>query len=187
MKKITLLGLALFFANVTFAQQSPVQFGLKGGVNFSTLKNDANTDVDHRTSFHAGALAHIHLNRSFALQPEVTFSAQGAEYANNRKDKLNYINVPVLAQYMFKPGFRLQTGPQVGFLTNAEARNGNHETNMKNAFKKTDFSWSFGTGYITRSGVGLDARYNLGLNDISKNNTNLRNRVWQVGLLYQFS
>ena len=33
--------------------------------------------------------------------------------------RLNYINVPVL-QYMFGDGFRLQTGPQLGILTNAK-------------------------------------------------------------------
>lgn len=187
MKKITLTGvMLLFFATVTFAQQSPVQFGLKGGVNFSTLNSDGNNNADHRTAFHAGALAHIHLSPNWALQPEVMYSAQGAEYSNNRRDQINYINVPVLGQYMFANGLRLQTGPQISFLMDADSKNGNHESDFKSSLKKTDLAWTFGTSYLTRSGLGIDARYNLGLSDISKANTDLKNRVWQVGLFYQF-
>lgn len=187
MKKITLLGvLTLFFVTVTFAQQSPIQLGVKGGANFSTLKENESTSANHRTAFHAGALAHIHVSSHFAIQPEVMYSAQGAEYSNNRKDQLGYINVPVLGQYMFANGLRLQTGPQIGFLVNAEAKNRHTETDFENTLKKTDFSWSFGTSYLTHSRIGIDARYNLGLTDISKNNRDLKNRVWQVGLFYQF-
>lgn len=183
MKKITFTGvLLLFFATLIFAQQSPVQLGLKSGVNFATLKPDA----DHRTAFHAGALAHIHLSDRFALQPEVMYSAQGAEYGDNRKDQLSYIQVPVLGQYMFTGGLRLQTGPQLGLLASAESENGAHETDFKSTLKKTDFSWSFGTSFLSRSGLGIDARYNLGLRDISKNNSDWKNRVWQIGLFYQF-
>jgi len=187
MKKVTLLGvLSLFFVTVIFAQSSPVQLGVKGGVTLSTFNDDAVSSAKHSTAFHAGALAHIHVSPRFALQPEVMYSAQGAEYTNNRRDKLGYINVPVLGQYMFANGLRLQTGPQVGFLVNAESKNGHTETDFENAMKKTDFSWSFGTSYLTRSRLGIDARYNLGLTDISKNNSDLKNRVWQVGLFYQF-
>jgi hypothetical protein len=186
MKKITLTILSLLLvATASFAQRSPVQFGFKAGVNFSTLKNNGAT-ADHRTAFHGGVLAHIHLSRSFALQPELLYSAQGAEYSNSRRDKIDYINVPVLAQWMVRGGWRLQTGPQVGFLTSAKSENNNIESSFRSTLKSTDLAWSFGTGYLTPSGLGIDARYNLGLSDISKNSSNLRNRGWQVGLFYQF-
>jgi hypothetical protein len=185
MKKITLTGLLLlFFSYVTLAQLS-VQPGIKAGVNFSSLKNTANMEADHRTAFHGGVFAHIHLNHNVAVQPELMYSAQGAGYNNDRTDHIGYINLPVLGQYMFANGLRLQTGPQIGYLVNAKSESGNHETDFKNSLKKTDFSWSFGTGYLTRSGWGIDARYNLGLCDISKNDAGLKNRVWQVGLFYQ--
>src|SRR4029077_5243598 len=101
--------------------------------------------------------------------------------------KLNYINVPVLGQYMFADGFRLQTGPQVGILTTAKTQNGDLEVDYDNAYKNLDFGWSFGASYITHSGLGFDGRYNLGITDIGKNNSDLKNRVWQLGLFYQFS
>ena len=70
MKKITLLGMLLFLANVTFAQQTHTEFGIKGGVSLATLKNVANNN-DLKTGLHVGGLAHIHLSPRFALQPEL--------------------------------------------------------------------------------------------------------------------
>jgi hypothetical protein len=91
-----------------------------------------------------------------------------------------------LAQYMFAEGFRIQTGPQLGILTTSEWKSGSTETDVDN-LSNADFSWSFGAGYLSRSGLGIDARYNLGLTDVSKSNTtDIQNRVWQLGLFYQF-
>jgi len=185
MKKIALSGVfVLLFSSVLFAQHS-AQLGIKGGANFSALSANGSSS-DHRTGFNAGLLAHLHVSPHFAVQPEVMYSSQGAEYSDVAKTKLNYVNVPVLGQYMFGNGLRLQTGPQIGFLASAETKSGDTETEVNNSFKKTDVSWSFGTSYLTKSNVGIDARYNLGLTDISKNNSDLKNRVWQVGLFYQF-
>jgi hypothetical protein len=185
MRKIALIMLSLlFFVSVVVAQSSRVDFGLKAGTNLSALKTGDQLS-DHRTGYYAGALAHIHLDKHFALQPEVIYSSQGAEYSSTSKTKLNYINVPVMGQYMFGNGLRLQTGPQVGFLTSAKSEGGNEETSIKNSFKNADVSWTFGASYLTNIGLGLDARYNFGINDISKSNTDLKNRVWQLGLFYQ--
>src|SRR5688500_2205328 len=106
MKRMFVLGAACFFATASFAQH--VDFGLKGGVNLANFKVEDNDNTDSRTGFHVGGLAHIHLNKTWALQPEVVFSSQGAEVGGT-KWKANYVNIPVLAQYMFGDGFRLQT------------------------------------------------------------------------------
>lgn len=180
------LAVVLLLATVTKAQHSTVEFGLKGGLNFANLNYDNSVDANTRTSFHAGLLAHFHLSKNWAVQPELMFSGQGAKYSNDRTDKLGYLNIPVNLQYMFDNGFRLQTGPQLGFLMNAKSHAGDVEVDMKDALKTTDFSWSFGVGYLFPSGLGLDARYNLGLSDITENSTNVKNSVFQLGLFYQF-
>lgn len=185
MKKYALTGLFLTMISASLFAQHSAQLGIKGGANFSALSANG-SNSDHRTGFHAGLLAHFHVSPHFAVQPELLYSSQGAEYSDVTKTKLNYINLPVLAQYMFGTGLRLQTGPQLGLLTSAESKSGNTETAVTNSFKKTDVSWSFGASYLTRSNIGIDARYNPGLTDISKNNSELKNRVWQAGLFYQF-
>lgn len=184
MKRIIFSSVMLLLISGAYAQH--VEYGIKGGVNFANLKDDAaDNDADSKTGFHVGGLAHIHITRAFAIQPEIVYSTQGAEYGN-AKLRLNYINVPVLAQYMFGDGFRLQTGPQLGILTTSEWKNGNAETDI-DELSNADLSWSLGASYVGHSGLGVDARYNLGLTDVSKSNTtDLQNRVWQLGLFYQF-
>lgn len=86
---------------------------------------------------------------------------------------------------MFGNGLRLQTGPQMGFLTAAQYKGAGEEATIKSSLKDTEFSWSFGASYLSRIGLGIDARYNLGLTDISKTSADIKNRVWQAGLFYQ--
>jgi hypothetical protein len=184
MKRIILLAVVAIAANAAYAQN--VQFGVKAGVNLANFNDEASPNSNSKAGLNVGALAHIHLNENWAVQPEVVFSMQGAEFANSTKAKVNYINIPVLGQYMFANGFRLQTGPQLGILTSAKAKAGDVEIDSDNGYKSTDFGWSFGAGYLTKSGLGVDARYNLGISDISKSeSTDLKNRVWQFGLFYQ--
>jgi hypothetical protein len=103
------------------------------------------------------------------------------------KLKLNYINIPLLAQYMTLDGFRLQTGPQIGFLTSAKSKVGDVERSVKDDLSSVDFSWTFGAGYLFPSGFGVDARYNHGISNISDDEIfEARNRVFQFGVFYQF-
>src|SRR5688572_33202161 len=116
MKRIlcTLSAIVLITCAVA-AQQT--HFGLKGGVNFSSIEIDDGEDYEGKTGVHLGGLAHIHITRHFALQPELVFSMQGGEdESENLKLKLNYVNVPLLAQYMTADGFLLQMVPLLGIF-----------------------------------------------------------------------
>ncbi len=186
MKKLFVIAfLFISTASISFAQET--HFGLKAGINSSSLKIADGTDYDSKTGLHIGGLAHIHLKKHFAIQPELVFSMQGGKRNDNNKLKLNYLNLPVLVQYMFDEGFRLQTGPQIGFMVSAEQTIGDVDIDISDTFSTVDFSWVFGAGYLFHSGFGLDVRYNLGINDISDdNNFEARNRVLQAGVFYQF-
>jgi len=190
MKKIFVIALGFIVMKTTSAQVGTTHFGIKAGVNITDIKVQNTDNGDSRIGFHVGGLAHIHLSRQFALQPELVFSTQGREESVGGveyKTNLSYINVPVLGQYMFGNGFRLQTGPQVGFLLDAENSVNGNEQDAGNAYKSIDFSWAFGASYLTSLGLGIDARYNLGLSNINDlSNTEYKNRVWQIGLFYQF-
>jgi hypothetical protein len=184
MKKMIMMAMATVMTIAGFAQGRNAEFGIKAGVNLADY-NDAVSGASTRTGYHVGLLAHIHLSPNWALQPEVVYSTQGAEFGN-AKEKVDYINIPVLAQYMFRGGFRLQTGPQIGILTSAKSTSGNTETSIRNGFNSTDFGWTFGIGYLSSSRLGFDARYNLGISDITKGGGDVNNRVLQLGLFYQF-
>lgn len=191
MKKTLVLAMAFLAMKAATAQRTETHFGIKGGVNVANMKIENASDGDGRIGFHVGGLAHIHITNKFALQPEVMFSAQGRrETINGVKYKTNtsYINVPVLGQYMVGTGLRLQTGPQIGLMVDAESGTENNMTDVGDDFKKVDFGWTFGVSYlIPGSGLGFDGRYNLGLSNINDLSTReVKNRVWQFGVFYQF-
>jgi hypothetical protein len=191
MKKVYLFFSILMLSTVAFAQHVP-KFGLKAGVNFANWSSENDVENDLRTGFHVGGLAHIHLAPEWALQPELQYSSQGTKTDLGSLGeftwKLDYINVPVMVQYMFNNGFRLEAGPQLGFLVDAkQIDDDDHAEEIDDEFKKTDVSLGFGANYLTYSGFGIGARYNLGLTDINKERTfETKNRVLQVSVFYMF-
>lgn len=186
---LIMLITAFFISSTAIAQH--VNFGVKGGVNLYNVINENSSNYNSKVGIHLGLLAHIHLDKSIALQPELVYSTQGGKFVSNGIDynlKLNYINVPVLLQYMFDNGFRLEAGPQLGFLINAKSDSKNSSTDVKANFKAIDFAVAIGVGYIKPSTrFGVDFRYNVGLNDINKSDlVNSSNRGFQLGVFYQF-
>lgn len=189
MKKISLFVITALFSTVLFAQTN-ANIGLKGGINIASTTNSEGDQSGSKVGLNAGLLAHIHITPEWALQPEIVYSSQGAKYTISNGEhqlNLNYINIPLQLQYNFDNGFRLQTGPQVGFLVGVNDKlNGNETGNFtSDDFKTTDFSWTFGLGYLTYSGFGLDGRYNLGLSNINDFGTaKVKNSVFQLGVFY---
>ena len=179
---------AILTAGTASAQHANI--GIKAGLNLYNINNDNGTGYYTKIGFYAGLLSHIHLSREWAIQPELVYSAQGAKSTVTSVDtkiNLGYINLPLMIQYMFDNGFRLQAGPQLGFLMSAKAEVNNTKTDIKNELKTVDFALGFGAGYIhSASGFGVEARYNLGLSNINDNSTvKQTNRGFQLGVFYQ--
>jgi len=178
---------ATLIAGTASAQH--VNIGIKAGLNVYNINNDNGASYDSKLGFNAGLIGHIHLSKKVALQPEVVYSGQGAKFTTagvETKYNLAYINVPLMLQYMFDNGFRLQAGPQVGFLASAKAETGNTKTDFKDNMNSVDFALGAGVGYVNPpTGFGVDARYNLGLSDINKNSpVKSTNRGFQLGVFY---
>ncbi|MEO6547162.1 MAG: porin family protein [Ferruginibacter sp.] len=184
---------AILIGGTVSAQHSgqKVAIGIKGGVNLTTIHINNSTSYDPKVGWNAGLLAHVHLVPHLALQPELVYSAQGAKFSNTSTTKTNinlgYINVPVLFQYMFDNGFRLEAGPQVGFLINAKTKTGSATAvDVKDNFKSADVGLVGGVSYVhPPSGFGVDLRYNLGLSNINENAAvKAMNRGGQLGVFY---
>lgn len=181
---------AIVLTGTVNAQQ--VKFGIKGGLNISDIHHDNGLKYDPVVGVHAGFLAHIHLTKKFALQPEIFYSTQGAYYKDgplNTRYNLGYIQVPVLLQYMILDGLRLQAGPQLGILVHANSKTGDVKENFRNDLKSVDFGLATGASYqVPHTGFGFDARFNLGLSDINKDgNIKSSNRGFQLGVFYLFN
>ena len=189
MKK-TIIVVAAFFI-MSGAKAQSAHFGIKAGLNASSLSYEGNSDMQSKIGFNAGLLAHIHTGSEFwAFQPEVYYSAEGAKSKSNSNEStdLGYINVPVLIQYMFSNGFRLEAGPQVGFVMSGKSKLSSTTTDIKDNLKGAVFSIPLGLSYLTSTGLGFDARYNFGISNISKTApSKVRSNVFQFDVFYQFS
>lgn len=190
MKKTIIFAAALFF--LCSAKAQTAHFGIKGGLNAASISSSpSNEDVQTKIGFNVGILAHIHTSsHQWAIQPEMYYSDEGYQSKSNSSASLylGYLNIPVLAQYMFDNGFRIEFGPQLGFLMNAKSKTRNVSVNVKDNFKNTNFSIPIGLGYLTSSGLGIDARYNIGISNINNTSTStkIHSNVFQFGLFYQF-
>ena len=163
-------------AQHTSSPKGHVNLGFKGGINLYKINNDNSTKFDKVTGYHFGLLGHIHLNSQWAIQPELVYSNQGAMYSDT-KYNLDYINVPLILQFMFDNGFRLQAGPQLGFLVRAE---------NKDDLNPIDLSVGVGMSYVVpATGFGFDVRYNHGISNISKDDAiKSTNNGFQLGVFY---
>lgn len=196
MKFLAILFGAIMIPGIAAAQhgntaEGQMSLGIKGGLNIYNINNQDNTGYDSRVGIHLGVFGHVHVNPHFALQPELDYSSQGARYTNELGDTyyyhLDYVNVPLLFQYMFDNGFRLQAGPQLGILVRATSILDGGSVDL-NDTKSVDVSLSVGASYIVPStGFGMDVRYNLGLSNINKDSGPAStNRGFQLGVFYIF-
>lgn len=210
MKKL-ILGLAVTASSLAFAQQTPssssnpVTFGVKGGMNVSSLSKDEGLDDQKsKIGFNAGVFANIPIAESFSIQPEVLYSQYGekSEYKIGNTNysastKLDYITVPVMFQYNLIPNLYVEAGPEFGFMVSAKNKFKNESTgnsteseNYKDNLSTFNFGIGLGAGYYFTPNFGVTARYVAGVTDIAKDRPNgsdaTRNNTFQVGLAYKF-
>ncbi len=180
MKKLFLLAIAVIGFTMTINAQN-VKFGFKGGLNFSNLNDlkvaGEDLDPDGRTGYHIGAVLQLSLMETFAIQPEILYSAQGVDDVD-----LDYINIPILAKLKFAGIASVEAGPQFGFVVNDE-----FEKIIEGVEDDVE-SESFDLGLAVGAGVELggffgQVRYNLGFTDVT-NSGDGKNSTFQVSVGY---
>lgn len=185
MKKVIFVAVIALFSLVGVNAQT--SFGAKAGLNSATLIGD----IDGNKSligFNAGVFAEIALADSFYIQPELFYSTQGTDdyqhLLSKYKLNLDYINLPIMFKYDVANRFYLEAGPQVGFLVSAKRG----DVDVKDIFETTDFGANFGLSYGFTETIFAQARYNIGLSDIYKNegNDKVSNAVISFSLGYKF-
>jgi len=116
----------------------------------------------------------IDFSETWGLRGEVDFSRQGSKFGedNSGKDRLNYINVPIVMRYQHPSGFYAEGGLQPGFLISAESEYQGQTQDIKDEVKTFDFGLPLGIGYQFRNHVGVGARVIPGMIDISQDSDN---------------
>jgi hypothetical protein len=128
--KICTLLLCLVTGIATAQTQST--FGAKGGINIAgtTFKDPSpfsDGDAKARLAFYLGVYANRPVNDKFSIQPELLFSSQGLRLADNGnrenwRNVMNYLNIPIMAQYKINDRFYAEAGPQIGILLSSTAK-----------------------------------------------------------------
>lgn len=180
MKKILFL-LAITLGSFS-ANAQGIDLGIKAGANFSNFSGDI--DSDGITSFHAGAVLELNIVPIFSIQAEGLFSSQGAEYEDAfgaaQDIDLSYIAVPVLAKvYILPDRLSVMAGPQFSFLVD----------DAEEAFESKSFDLAASAGVELKIIAGLfaQARYNIGLSNVSDNDDiDIKNNVFQLSVGYMF-
>ena len=169
MKRIFLVAIAVMTFGLANAQQT--RFGIKGGLNLTSFAGGNYYDAKSLVGFQVGGFAEIKVIERLSIQPEVLFSTQGAKFDGGSfgdfDDKLNYINIPVLAKFYITKQFTVEGGPQLGFLVSAKSDG--HDS--KDNFKSVDTGFNFGAGYNFTDNVSVNLRYTVGLSNIADYDT----------------
>lgn len=204
MKKIIILAIGLFAASAANAQ-SPIRFGIKGGVNLpNIIKDDGNNDFKTKvnTGFNAGVTLDINLIKGLAFTPELLYSTKGYKAETVFGDftqTTHFIDIPILASINIGgSGLNLVAGPQVSFLlsTKNKFENGLGSAEQEiiedksDRFKKSLVGGLIGFRYDINEKFDIHGRYAL---DFQKNNEDgsretpeFKNQVFSVGVGVKF-
>lgn len=181
-------------------------WGVKAGVNLAEFRVhniSPKPDLNMKTSLNGGFFANIPLSGGkFYFQPELIYSGEGSKISSttggttvSQEQDLGYIALPLMFQVKSAGGFFVELGPQPGYLVRAQSEVGSATSDNRDNFDKFDIALNGGIGYTSRVGLGINARYSLGLsntiddgggNNSPNNGPEYKNSVIQFSVFYLF-
>lgn len=190
MKKIVGIVLIALMALVAIPAKSQIKFGIKGGVNISSVHFSKEVvSSDNVTGFNIGPMLEVMTPvMGVGFDAAILYSQKGVGVKGNNKDiKNDYIDVPVNLKWKFGlpiiKGF-LTAGPYVGFRVG-----GNKIWDIPGAVgnqleaKSFNAGLNFGAGIELIKHLQVGFNYGLGLTDdysASKIDLNGKNRGWSI-------
>ena len=191
-KKIYLVLLAAVLT-ASYAQ-AQLTFGARAGLNFTNMSvkmGGTSISADMKPGIQLGVVAEYALSESFVIQPGLLFAQQGSKskYSGTtskgkEKTTLNYLQIPVNAQYKVDLGgmkLLFQAGPYFGFALNGkikgedtsggETSKYDHKIEFGSdaEFRRFDFGLGIGAGLEfgnMQAGLG----YNIGIANLAPDN-----------------
>jgi hypothetical protein len=162
-----------------------MEIGVKAGLTFATIsESNLSPNFESKTGFVGGVHFGFPLGTNFMLQPEALITQQGAGFTVPGGDgelQLTYLQVPLNLRINFGTGnvrpFIL-AGPYAAFRLSCEVDD-LFDDDCDNDISGTDYGLDFGGG-IRFSNFFLEARYDLGLADVSELDFDSKQRVFMV-------
>ena len=190
MKKILFVAALMLSSVSTFAQHAVGSFNLqpKVGVSIANLTEFKGTDP--RVGVVAGVEGEYQASDIFSVSAGVLYSMQGAKgnIGNfiDATNRLDYINVPIMANVYVVKGLAVKLGVQPGFNVSNKLKVNNLDAfdNPVVKAQSVDVSIPVGLSYEYNN-FQLDARYNWGVSKAFKW-SDAKNSVFQITLGYKF-
>lgn len=197
MKKLFLMALMAFIATTaSFAQWSvgSITVQPKIGINGANITDADNSDS--RIGLVLGGEFEYRVSPIFSLSAGALYSMQGCKGTAEDDDgntgdvslKLDYINVPILANVYVVKGLAIKLGIQPGFNVRHKATasvSGVNVTTNLPGVKSVDFSIPIGVSYEFNRFV-IDGRYNLGVTKLI-DGADSKHSVFQFTFGYKFA
>ena len=174
----------------------------KAGINISTITGDG-INKKSKVGLVAGIEAEYGISEKFGLQFGLLYSMEGCKSdaviaagegasafrAEGVKWNLDYINIPIMAQYYVVKGLAVKAGIQPAFNVRGKWSVDGNSGKMKDIGmepKAFNFSIPVGLSYEYQNFV-LDARYNIGVTKLVKDADQGRNSTFAITLGYKFA
>ena len=181
-KLVVVLAFAAIIYTPITAQN--LKFGVKAGVNLANDTGDGEFDTGStaKAGIHLGGMAQWGISDQLAVQGEVLYSMQG--FKDEVTHKLDYINIPITANYLVIESLGIQAGPQFGFnIKDTFEDNGNQGSLEAKGF---DLSAVFGAQYEFTTGLLIQGRYQFGLIDFLDYHSPSKHSVLSLSVGYFF-
>lgn len=197
MKKTFLMALmALFTSVASFAQQSVGSLTIQPKIGLNVANVSDGDGSDNRIGLALGAEFEYRLTPVFSLSAGALYSMQGCKgvvevdegNSGEVTAKLDYINIPILANVYVAKGLAVKLGIQPGFNVRHKATatvSGVNVTTNLPGVKSVDFSIPIGVSYEFNRFV-IDGRYNLGGTKLI-DGADSKHSVFQFTFGYKFS
>lgn len=194
MKKFILMAAVMLSSAAAFAQHAVGAFTLQPKVGLSIASITKFDKADPRFGVVAGVEGEYQATDIFSLSAGVLYSMQGNKYSLTKNgvsatstQKMDYINIPILANVYVVKGLAVKLGIQPGFKVNDDikVKAGDMSVSAGSDYAKSfDFSIPVGVSYEF-SNVVLDARYNFGCTKVF-DGEDCANSVFNITLGYKF-
>lgn len=142
----------LIFTSVT-AQSDKGEFTLSPQIGYNTSTyavSDSNFGFDNRSALTAGIVSEYYFSDRWSIRAGIIYDPKGSKDSGNNVDKLNYVTIPVNANWHFGSTRKwfLNFGPALSILTNAESELSNGTTvDIKEVVNSVDVGLAIGIGY----------------------------------------
>ena len=190
MKKLFLMAVMALATVSSFAQHAVGTFTIQPKVGLN-LANVTDGDGDIRVGAVAGAEFEYQISDIFSLSAGALYSMQGCKNNIEGVDvttKLDYVNVPILANVYVVKGLAVKLGLQPGFNVSHKLSVDKGSTSGSTdipGVKSVDLSIPVGLSYEYSNFV-FDARYNFGVTKVA-DDADSKNSVFQFTLGYKFA